>query len=253
MNIETVKKILLLLFISIVIVSCSGKKEIQHDVYDPKAYLLKAEQLIEDEEYEEARKLLLEVKNRDYSQKYAPIAQLKIAESLARNDQFDEAIEEYRRFLRLYPDHTQAPYAQYQIALIYYKQIEGPDKGAGGARRALKEFQKLLRDYPRNPYREAAELRIKKCKNLIAEYELMVAKYYYDKGSYYAAIGRLSDLLREFPDYKRAPEVLYMTALAYKKLNKSDDAERYLQDIISRYPDSEYSKKAKETLASLKK
>ncbi|NOY64824.1 MAG: tetratricopeptide repeat protein, partial [Nitrospirae bacterium] len=187
MNIETIKKFLLLLFISIVVVSCSGKKEIQHDVYDPKAYLLKAEQLIEDEEYEEARKLLLEVKNRDYSQKYAPIAQLKIAESLARDNQFEEAIKEYRRFLRLYPDHAQAPYAQYQIALIYYRQIEGPDKGAGGARRALKEFQRLLRDYPRNPYREAVELRIKKCKNLIAAYELMVAKYYYGKGSYHAA------------------------------------------------------------------
>ncbi|NOY65298.1 MAG: outer membrane protein assembly factor BamD, partial [Nitrospirae bacterium] len=96
-------------------------------------------------------------------------------------------------------------------------------------------------------------LRIKKCKNLIAAYELMVAKYYYGKGSYHAAIGRFTDLLKEFPEYKRAPEVLYMTALAYEKLNKSDDAIRYLQDLITKYPDSEYSRKAKETLASLKK
>ncbi len=247
-------KILIPLFLTLLLlVSCSGKKEIKHETYDPKAYLLRAEQLIEDEDYEEARKLLIEVKNRDYSQKYAPIAQLKIAESLARNNQFDEAVQEYRRFLRLYPDHSQAPYAQYQIALIYYKQIEGPDKGAGGARRALKEFQKLLREYPRNPYREAAELRIKKCKSLIADYELMVARYYYRKGSYEAAIGRLVNLIKEFPEYKKMPEVLYLTALSFKGLKKSDNATKYLQDLIAKYPDSEYADKARETLNSLKK
>lgn len=246
-------KILTFLFFIIVLVSCSGDKGVKRDTFDPRAYLQKATELIDNDEFEEARRLLIEVKNRDYSQKYAPIAQLKLAESYMEEEQPDLAIAEYKRFLRLYPEHAQAPYAQYQIAMIYFGQIEGPDKGAGGARRAMEEFEKLLRDYPRNPYREAAELRIKKCKNLIADYEFLVGEFYYKKGSYNAALGRFLSLLKEFPEYQRIPEVLYLTALSFKESNRPDDARNYLEALLERFPESEYAEKAQEALNSLKK
>ena len=154
--------------------------------------------------------------------------------------------------MRLYPDHPRASYAQYQIAMIYFNQIEGAEKGAGGARKALEEFEKLLRIYPRNPYREVVELRIRKCRNLIAEYEHLVGKFYYKKGSYHAAIGRFLGLIRDFPDYKKIPEALYLTGLSYMKLNKTDEALRYLNELKNRFPQNEFSKKAEGVIASLK-
>ncbi|NOY39883.1 MAG: outer membrane protein assembly factor BamD [Nitrospirae bacterium] len=244
-----------LLFVSMVsllLVSCSGKKPVRQDVFDPKAVLQQASKFIEMDEYDEARKLLFEVKNRDLSKKYAPLAQLKIAESFVIEGQPERAVEEYRRFLQLYPDHPRAPYAQYQIALVYFKQIESPAKGAGGARKALEEFQKLLRLYPRNPYREAVELKIRKCRNLIAEYEFLVGEFYYKKGSYNAATGRFLGLLKEFPDYKRIPEVLYLTGISYRKLNRTDESLRYLKELQKRFPDSEFSKKAEKVIAEIK-
>ncbi len=244
------KKILLLILGLTILFAqaCSSKKEIRPSHFDAKEYLKKANKLIEDEEYDEARKLLLEVKNRDLTHKYAPIAQLKIAETYEKDEDYETAINEYRRFLRLYPEHTDAPYAQYQIAMIYFRQIEGPDKGAGGARKAMEEFQKLLRLYPRNPYREAAQLRIKKCKNLIAEYEFLVGKFYYKKDSYRAAIGRFKDLLKNFPEYKHIDQVLYLTASSYYELGKKKEAEKYAQDLLNRFPNTEWADKAKDFL-----
>jgi outer membrane protein assembly factor BamD len=144
------KTVLSILLATVLLVSCGKKETVRDEVFDPKEQLQKASELIKDDEFEEARKILFEVKNRDLSKKYAHIAQLKIAESYEVDEQPDVAIEEYRKFIRHYPDHSQAAYAQYQIAMIYFNQIEGPDKGAGGARKAMKEFQTLLKVYPRN-------------------------------------------------------------------------------------------------------
>ncbi|VAX28073.1 hypothetical protein MNBD_NITROSPIRAE03-1027 [hydrothermal vent metagenome] len=242
--------VLFVSMVSLLLVSCSGKKVVRQKVFDPKAVLEQASKLIKKDEYEEARKLLFEVKNRDLSKKYAPLAQLKIAESFITEGQPERAVEEYRRFLQLYPDHSQAPYAQYQIALMHFKRIEGPERGAGGARKALEEFQKLLRLYPRNPYREAVELKIRKCRDLIAEYEFLVGKFYYKKEAYNAAIGRFLGLLKEFPDYKKTPEVLYLTGISYKELNRTDESLQYLNKLRKRFPDSEFTKKAEKVMAA---
>jgi len=245
------KKTFLILISVFFLFGCAGKKDIREGQFDPKVWLSRADALVKDEEFEEARRLLFEVKNRDLTKKYAPIAQLKLGESYEAEEKPDEAINEYRRFIGLYPDHPQASYAQYKIAMVYFKQIDSPKKGAGGARKALREFQKLLREYPRNPYREAAKLRIKKCRSLIAEYEMLVGRFYYKKGSYKAASGRFSEVIRSFPETKSYPEALYMLGLVYREMGNKDLAKKYLDDLVNKFPRNPLSKKAKETLSSL--
>jgi len=243
--------ILLVSSVSFLLVSCAAEKSVRQEAFDPKAELQQASKLIEADEYEKARQLLFEVKNRDLSKKYAPLAQLKIAESYVKEGQPELAVEEYRKFLQIYPDHPRAPYAQYQIALVHFNQIEGPERGAGGARKALEEFQKLLRLYPRNPYREAVELKIKKCRELIAEYEFLVGRFYYEKGAYNAAVGRFLGLLREFPEYKKIPEVLYLTGISYREMKRTGESLKYLDELRRRFPDSEFAEKAKKVMAAI--
>ena len=49
----------------------------------------------------------------------------------------------YKRFIEEYPDHQYAPYAQYQIAMVYFSKIEDAARGYGYAEQALEEFKKL--------------------------------------------------------------------------------------------------------------
>ncbi|MCX7913502.1 MAG: outer membrane protein assembly factor BamD [Thermodesulfovibrionales bacterium] len=233
------------LIIFFLISSCSKKIAKREEVFDPEKFIAKAEKLISDKEYEEARKLLIEVKNRDTTKKYAPLAHLKIADSYIKEEELDRGIEEYRRFTELYPDNRFASYAQYQIAMSYFNQIESPDKGSGTAQKALKEFLILKERYPRNPYKETVELRIEKCRNVIADGEFYVGEFYYKKGSFNAAIKRFLGLFESFPEYRRNDEVLFLIGKSYEGLKQKDQAKKYFKILVERYPHSKFVTEAK--------
>ncbi|MGB9822195.1 outer membrane protein assembly factor BamD [Thermodesulfovibrio sp.] len=241
---KTLIKLFVLIVIFSLLLSCGGKEAIKKEEFDPVVYLKKADELISKKEYEEARKLLLEIKNRESAKEYAPLAQLKIAESYLKEDEPELAITEYRRFLELYPESTYAPYAQYSIGMAYFRQIEGAERGAGTAQKALNEFLKLEKMYPRHPYGEILPLRIQKCRNIIAEGELLIGKFYHTKGSYKAAIGRFEGILKNYPDFKNLDETLYLLADSYKNLNMTDMAKQYIQLLKEKFPDSHFAKKA---------
>lgn len=231
------------------LISCSSKTITKkEDIFDPEKYLLKADKLINDKNFEEARRILNEVKNRDVTKNFSPLAHLKIADSYIKEGEIDTGIEEYRRFIELYPDNRNAAYAQYQIAMAYFRQIESPDRGSGAAENALREFLKLKQLYPRNPYREVVELRIEKCRNVIADGEFLVAEFYFKKGSYNAAINRLEGLIKQYPDYKRMDEALLLLGKSYKNLNIPDKAKEAFSMLIERYPSSRFVSEAKKLL-----
>ncbi len=244
---KTIRLLILSILLLSMPLSCS-KQVKQEEAYNPERYLSRADELINNKEYEEARKLLFELKNRDQTRNYAPLAQLKIADSYIRDGDYDAGIEEFRKFIEQYPDSQYASQAQYQIAMAYFNQIEAPDKGAGAAQKALEEFQKLKVLYPRNPYREVIDIRIEKSKNTIADYEFIVGHFYFKKDSFRAALGRFEGLLKRFPDYKRADETLYLIGLSYKGLKELDKARDAFKELIQRFPNSPFTEKAKKEL-----
>lgn len=210
----------------------------------PEEYFAKANSYIAKKEYDKARELLVEAKARDNTGKYAPLAQLRLADTYYQDNDPDQAIEEYRKFLDIYPDNKYAPYAQYQIGMIYFSQIGDAETGYGAARKALKEFNDLKKNYPRNPYKAVLEMRIERCVDIIAGYEYLVGEFYFKKKAYRGAISRYEDLLKEFPEYRKNPEVLYKTALSYFSLGEKAQAEHYLQLLSSKYPKDYFNKKA---------
>ncbi|MEW6416648.1 MAG: outer membrane protein assembly factor BamD [Nitrospirota bacterium] len=249
-----VRRFNIALFILILfMISCSGKKEIKpSETFDPEKAFAAANEQLEKKDYEKARASFLEVKNRDMSKKFAPLAQLRIADSYVKEEEPELAVAEYKKFLEAYPDHQYAPHAQYQIAMVYFSQIEDPERGYGGAAKALEEFEKLKRMFPRNPYKDVVELRIQKCRNIIAEYEFLVGEFYYKKGSYNAAIARFEQLLKKYPDYNRWADVLFYTGMSYKKLGQKDRASEYLARFIEKYPENKLVKDAKKELARIR-
>ena len=248
-------RILLIIPALFLVVGCSGKKQVKQDAeqFNPEASFDRADKLLSNKDYDAARALLLEVKNRDLTKKYAPLAQLRIADAYIKEQEPELAVAEYRRFLEMYPDHRHAPYAQYQIAMVYFGQIEGPERGYGGAAKALREFERLKSNFPRNPYKDLVELRIEKCRNVIADYEFLVGEFYLKNGSYQAAIGRLEGLLRNFPDYKKQDNLLLNLGIAYKKAGEAEKAASYLDQLIEKFPASKLAGNAKKELASLRK
>lgn len=243
--------IIVLLFISLV--SCGGKPAVkQAEKFDPEKAFVKGNEQLEKKNYEEARTTFLEVKNRDLTKTIAPLAQLKIADSYVQEEEPERAIAEYRKFLDSYPEHQYASYAQYQIAMVYFDQIESSERGYSGAARALEEFEKLKQMFPRNPYKDIIDMKIEKSRNIIAEYEFLVGKFYYKKGSYNAAVGRFEGLLKNYPDYKGEANVLFFTGMSFRKLGQKEKASEYLTLFMEKYPNSKLVKDAKKALSSVR-
>lgn len=228
----------------VIVFSCAKKPEIKlsadsefEDAFE------KANKYIEKKQYEDARDLLNKVKTYDTTNKYAPLAQLRIADSYLKEDEPEIAMEEYRRFLDMHARHIYAAYAQYQISLIYFNQITDAERGYESAKKAIEELETLNSLYPRNPYREQVESTIEKSKETIADHEFLVGKFYYKKKAYKGALTRLIGLFEMFPGYKNEAEVLYLIYASYNAIGDNEKAGEYLNLLINKYPESKFTEK----------
>ena len=134
--------------------------------------------------------------------------------------------------------------------MSYFKKIQTVDTSYSMAKQALKEFETLLKLYPRNPYMDIVENRMNMCKSILAEYEFYVAEFYFKKGSYSAAAERFDNLLRKYPESKKEPETLYYLGMSYKNMGENEKSQKALTTLIEKFPTIELSKKVKEIISS---
>ena len=245
-------KIFLSLIPLLLLFACSSNKTVKEtDVFEPDAAFKKANDLIKRKYYNDAREILEGIKSRDASQKYAALAKIRIADTYFEDEAYEEAVVEYENFLDVHPRHKYSSYAQYMLATSFFKRIKTIDVSYSWAKRAMQEFQKLRRIYPRNPYMDITESRIKTCKLILAEYEFYVGRFYFKKGSYEAAVNRFNELLENYPDSKMESEALYYLGLSYENMGQNDRALNILTALIKKFPSIEISMDAKEVIDTL--
>lgn len=243
----------LLMFLSVS--ACSTDKAAKKDdaPFFAEESMRKANELMKDGYYEEAREILESVKIKDNTRKYAELASLRIADTYFDEELYDEAVVEYEAFLDLHPYHKYASYAQYKLAMCFYSRIKTVDVSYSWAKRALGEFEKLQRTYPRNPYMNVIDNRIRACLNILAEYEFYVGSFYFKKGSFNAAVGRFDVMLKEYPDSSIVPEALYYMGLSYENLGQREEALHHLNALVQKYPATELSIEAQKLIDSYNK
>ena len=246
------KRLLFLFFaVSILFSACGGGKEVAPP-FNPEASFKQAAEKAKEGYYEEARKILEEVKTQDASGKYSPLAQIRIGDMYFEEGSYEEAVAEYSRFLNVHPYHRYAYYSQYQLAMSYYRRVDTIDVSYGWAHQALAEFEKLQTTYPRNPYMNVTETRIKECRNILAEFEFYVGEFYFKKESFNAAAQRFTQVIQKYPDSKKEIDALYYLGVSYKNIDIKDKAIDALEMLIEKYPTTRRADEAKKLMATFK-
>jgi outer membrane protein assembly factor BamD len=225
-------KKILIIFPLIVIAACAAKEV----PFDPVAKFKEAETYMHKESFEKARKAYQEIQEKSPDRSYDADIMLRVADTYYGEEKYDEAQVEYQAFLNFHPVHRDAPYAQFQIALCSFKQLSTIDRDPEITRAALKEFEKLLSKYPKAPYVEQAKKYAAICRDRLAEYELYVARFYYKKGSYKSALGRLEGILKNYPSSLSEKDTLYYLGLAYKETGERAKALDALETLARKYP-----------------
>jgi len=152
--------------------------------------------------------------------KYAILAELKIADSHYQLKQYDEAVIAYQEFESLHPLNEAIPYVVYQIGRCYYEQITTIDRDQSAARKAMETFERLQKQFPDHQYSKRAGEHIHTCLKSLAGHELYVGKYYFKKKNYKAALNRFKNVIYEFPDvgiHKEALDYLVLCEAAMVK------------------------------------
>ena len=146
--------------------------------------------------------------------RFAILAELKIADSHYQLRQYDEAVIAYQEFESLHPLNEAIPYVIYQIGRCYYEQITTIDRDQSAARQALATFERLQNQFPDHQYSTRADEHIHTCLKSLAGHELYVGKFYFKKKNYKAALNRFKNVLYEFPDVGVHKEAIEYLALA---------------------------------------
>jgi outer membrane protein assembly factor BamD len=159
-----------------------------------------------------------------------------------------QSIVEYKDFITFFPFLDESAYAQLQIAMAHYRQMEKPDRDHAEAVQAEAEFQTFLEKYPSSPLLPQAEQHLRDVQEVLAEGNFRVASFYYTRAAYRAAGARLIELTNRYPLYSQADQANWMLGQIYEKGEHNEIAARYYARIVKDYPLSSLAGDAKNKL-----
>lgn len=160
--------------------------------------------------------------------RHAEQAQLDLAYVQYRSNRGEDAITTLDRFIRTYPTHPNVDYAWYLKGLVHYGDALGflrqlfpdqiIDRDQTSARLAFDDFQELTQRYPQSRYVADARQRMVYLRNVLAQYEITVAQYYFRRGVYLGAINRAKYVLQTYPNAPAKLQALDIMERAYTEL-----------------------------------
>ena len=175
-------------------------------------------------------------------------AQLERAYLLYQSGDKADALSTIDRFIKVNPLSPAIDYATYLRALInlndnvaFLGKLSRQDlseRDQQAARDSYESFRQLRDQFPNSKYAPDARERMGYIVNVLAAYEVHVARFYYRRGAYVAAANRAQAAIQEFQHSPSVEEALSILARSYNKLGLEqlrDDAERVLR---TNYPNS---------------
>jgi len=185
--------------------------------------------------------------NYPYS-KYAIQAELLRIFAAYKDGEFVLSETLSKKFVERHPTHADVDYAQYMLAMSYYKERSPAEKDATMNQLAIDAFKKLLKDHPDSAYAKDGQSRLQSLYNTLAKHELTVGKFYYNRDRFVAAANRFQQVLRLYQTTPAIEESLYYLAASYAKMDMDNDARQTAILLRHNYPNSSWSSKAKRYL-----
>jgi len=243
---------ILVLLTALLIAGC-GTKGAEYD----KTANWTAEQLYKDAKEEisasnwnDARTRLQAIESRYPFGLYAQQALIDLAYVNWKDNEPEQALATIDRFQQLYPNHPGTDYMLYLKGLVsftpasaFMANITGQDpseRDPKGLRQSYDAFNELVRRYPESRYAADAKERLTWLVNNIAMNEVHVARYYYERDAYVAAINRAQTVITDFDGAPATEEALYIMYLSYDKLGLEDLRNDVKRVMDANYPDSRF-------------
>lgn len=200
--------------------------------------------------FEKAIGLYEKLEGRAAGTPLAQQAQLEKAYLQFKNGEQAQAIATLDRFIRLNPASSALDYALYLKGLVNFNDNLGlfgalvqqdlSERDQKAAKESFEAFKELAARFPESKYTPDARLRMGYIVNSLAQSEVHVARYYYTRGAYVAAINRAQGAINEFRDVPATEEALHLLASSYDALGMTQLRDDSLRVLKQNYPQSSY-------------
>ena len=235
---------------SLVLAGCSSTPVDPTTNWSPNKIYAEAKDESESGGYDKAISLFEKLEGRAAGTPLAQQAQLEKAYAQYKGGEQAQAVATLNRFIKLHPSSPALDYALYLRGLVNFNDNLGmfgnlisqdlAERDQKAAKESFESFKELVTRFPDSRYSADARLRMGYTVNSLAQSEVHVARYYYSRGAYVAAINRAQTAISDYRDVPALEEAAYIVYKSYDALGMTqlrDDTKRVIEKT---YPQSEF-------------
>lgn len=216
----------------------------------PNALYAEAKDEMSTSQWDKAVPLLEKLEARAAGTPLAQQAQVDKAYAQYKSGEPAQALATLERFMKLHPASPALDYALYLKGIVNFNDDLGmfsnvtrqdlSERDQKAAKESFEAFKELTTRFPDSRYSPDARKRMAYIVNSLAQYEVHVARYYYRRGAYLAAVNRAQLAVSDYRDVPAIEEALFIIYKSYDAMGMTklrDDAKRVLE---INYPQSEF-------------
>ena len=202
--------------------------------------------------YEKAIGLYEKLEGRAAGTPLAQQAQLEKAYTQYKSGEQVQAIATLDRFVRLHPASSALDYALYLKGLVNFNDNLGlfsswirqdlSERDQKAAKESFESFKNLATRFPDSKYTPDARLRMVYIVNSLAQSEVNVARFYFSRGAYVAAINRAQTAITSYRDVPAIEEALSLIYRSYDALGMTQLRDDTLRVMRTSYPNSAFTR-----------
>jgi outer membrane protein assembly factor BamD len=227
----------------IVLAGCASSKPIDETAgWSPNKIYSEAMDERNSGNFEKAVKLFEKLEGRAAGTPLAQQAELEKAYAHYKAGEQPQAIVTIDRFMKLHPASPALDYALYLKGIVNFNDNMGlfsflsrqdlSERDQKAAKVSFESFKELVERFPDSKYTPDARQRMSYIVNALAQSEVHVARYYFQRGAYVAAINRAQTAIADYQNVPATEEALLILVQSYDALGMtalSQDARRVLE------------------------
>jgi outer membrane protein assembly factor BamD len=178
--------------------------------------------------------------------RYAEQAQLELIYANFMSYQPEAARSAADRFIRLHPQHPNVDYAYYIKGLAEFNKDRGlldrfaatdiSKRDPSSLQQAFADFSDFLERHPDSEYAADARQRMVYLVDVLAKYEINVARFYMRRGAYVAAANRARNVIEHYSQSQSVDDALALEVEANWRLGLPDSAKDSLRVLALNDP-----------------
>ena len=232
------------------VAGCSSTPIDKTATMSPNKIYAEAKEEMAASQWERAVPLLEKLEARAAGTPLAQQAQLDKAYAQYKSAEPAQALATLERFMKLHPVSPALDYALYLKGMVSFNDDLGlfakftrqdlAERDQKASKESFEAFKELIDRFPDSRYSPDARQRMNYIVSSLAQYEVHVARYYYKRGAYLAAVNRAQLAVADYREVPAIEEALFIMYRSYDALGMAqlrDDARRVLE---KNYPKSDF-------------